>query len=254
MSNLSVIIVEDEANAAKHLTYLLQENAPEVKILVRLQSIEQTVKWLAENPPPSLGFFDIQLEDGLSFDIFKQIPVDFPVIFTTAFNEYAIEAFKVNSVDYLLKPIKAEDLRFSLDKFRRINNRTKIDSATVNTILTEMSRASSTLLISYRDKIIPIPVSDFAFFYIQHNQVYGCTHKNQRHHLDFTFEELEQKVHPSKFFRANRQYIINRAAILEISLYFNGRLLLQLTPPTTDSVLVSKAKAPAFKQWLESGH
>lgn len=253
MKETRVIIIEDEINAAKNLKYLLEENAPDIAVMATHTNIEQSIDWLRENPSPSLGFFDIQLEDGLSFEIFKTLHIDFPVIFTTAFNEYAIQAFKVNSIDYLLKPIHASDLRLSLEKFRKLTQ-PKMDSALIQKMLNALpsQHETSTLLVQFRDKIIPIPVSDFAFFYIQNNLVHGCTHKNQTHIVDFTFEELEQKIQPRQFFRANRQYMVNRMAIQEMELFFNGRLLLKLSPPTHESLLVSKAKVPLFKQWMEA--
>jgi two-component system response regulator LytT len=253
MKETPVIIVEDEANAAKNLKYLLEENAPDVEVMATLASIEQTLDWLRENPPPSLGFFDIQLEDGLSFEIFKSVNIDFPVIFTTAFNDYAIEAFKVNSIDYLLKPIFEADLQFGLEKFRRLA-RPKPDHDLLHKVMNTLSRQqeTSTLLVHFRDKIIPVPVGDFSFFFIRNNLVHGCTHTNQIHILDFTFEALEQKLPRRQFIRANRQYIVGRAAVLEMELFFNGRLSLKLSPATGEPVLISKARVSLFKQWMES--
>ncbi|AYB29092.1 LytR/AlgR family response regulator transcription factor [Chryseolinea soli] len=253
MRDTRVIIVEDELNAAKNLKYLLAEHAPDMGVMATHASIEQATDWLRKNPPPSLGFFDIQLEDGLSFEIFKLINIDFPVIFTTAFNDYAIEAFKVNSIDYLLKPVHAADLQFSLEKFRKLAQ-PKPDKDLIYNVLNTLSRQqeTSTLLVHFRDKIIPVPVGDFAFFFIRNNLVHGCTHKNQIHLLDFTFEALEQKLPRRHFIRANRQYIVNRTAIQEMELFFNGRLSLKLSPAPSETVLISKAKVPLFKQWMEA--
>jgi two-component system, LytTR family, response regulator LytT len=216
-----------------------------------LGSIEQTVAWLSANHHPDLAFFDIQLEDGLSFEIFRQVEVDFPVIFTTAFDEYAIEAFKVNSVDYLLKPIKEQDLRFSLDKYKRLN-KGNISSALIRRIMESIPGygAASTFLIHYKNKLIPVADKDFAFFYIDNGLVHGCTHTNQVYPIGHTVEELEVKLNAKQFFKANRQYIVNRSAVKEIEFYFNGRLLLKLSPPPKEAVLISKARVPMFKEWM----
>jgi two-component system LytT family response regulator len=212
----------------------------------------QTVAWLSSNPTPDLAFFDIQLEDGLSFEIFKKVEIDFPIIFTTAFDSYAIEAFKVNSIDYLLKPIKEEDLKFSLDKYRNLNG-SKVSRAVIDKIVDSMRarQGLSTFLIHYKDKLIPIAEKDFAYFYIDNGVVHGCTHSNQTYLMDQTVEELDRQLNDRQFFRANRQYIINRAAIKEAEFYFNGRLLLKLSPAAKDNVLISKVRVPVFKDWIK---
>jgi two-component system LytT family response regulator len=252
MNRTNVIIVEDEAGAAYNLQLLLKDIAPDVEVVATLASIEQTVEWLSENQHPDLAFFDIQLEDGLSFEIFKQAEINFPVIFTTAFDEYAIEAFKVNSVDYLLKPVKEDGLRFSLDKYKKLSQR-NVSGDLIRKIMDSIPgyRETSAFLIHYKDKLIPVADKDFAFFYIDNGLVHGCTHAHQTYTIEYTVEELEAKLNPRQFFKANRQYIVNRSAVKEIEFYFNGRLLLKLTPPSKDAVLVSKARAPIFKDWMK---
>jgi two-component system, LytTR family, response regulator LytT len=249
---MKVIVVEDEAGAADNLLLLLKEIAPQTDVLATLASIEQTVEWLSDHAHPDLAFFDIQLEDGLSFEVFRQVEIDFPVIFTTAFDEYAIEAFKVNSVDYLLKPIKEHDLRFSLDKYKRLN-KGNVSHALIRKIIDSMPGPGegSTFLIHYKDKLIPVADKDFAFFYIDNGLVHGCTHTHQTYPIEHTVEELEAKLNARQFFKANRQFIVNRAAVKEIEFYFNGRLLLRLSPPAKDAVLVSKARVPVFKEWMK---
>lgn len=251
MNNISAIIVEDEKGAADNLQLQLTEIAPDITILAILPNIEQAVTWLCNNRSPDLAFFDIQLEDGLSFEIFKKVEIDFPVIFTTAFDAYAIDAFKVNSIDYLLKPIKEDDLKFSLDKYRKLNG-SNISEATIDKIVSAMRARGglSTFLIHYKDKLIPVPEKDFAYFYIDNGLVHGCTHGNQTYLMDHTVEELDRQLNEWQFFRANRQYIINRAAIREAEFYFNGRLLLRLSPSAKSDVLVSKVRVPVFKDWI----
>lgn len=252
MKEIRVIIVEDEIGAANNLQLLLTDVAPEVQLTKVLTSIEQTVDWLLKNPHPDLAFFDIQLEDGLSFEIFNRVQINFPVIFTTAFHQYAIDAFKVNSVDYLLKPIKDEELRFSLDKYKKLNNG-NVSQELLAKILSSMprSREAVTFLVHYKHKLIPIPEKDFAFFFIENGLVHGCTYSNQTYPIDHTVEQLEMELTATQFFKANRQYIVSRAAIKEIEFYFNSRLLLKLSPPAKDPILVSKARVPLFKEWMK---
>jgi two-component system response regulator LytT len=252
MTNIRVVIIEDEIGAANNLTLLLKEIAPEVRLLAVLTSIHQSVEWLSQNQHPDLAFFDIQLEDGLSFEIFKHLNLNFPVIFTTAFNEYAIEAFKVNSVDYLLKPIKEEDLRFSIQKYKNLHEG-NITQNLINKIYNSLPRYREpvTFLIQHRDKLIPVPEKDFAFFYTESGLTHGCTHANQTYSIDKTIEDLELTLASTEFFRANRKFIVSRAAIKEIEFYFNSRLLLKLSPSAKDTVLVSKARVPLFKKWMQ---
>jgi two-component system, LytTR family, response regulator LytT len=251
LNSVRAIIVEDEKGAADNLQLQLAEIAPDITVLAILPDIEQSVAWLSGNRAPDLAFFDIQLEDGVSFEIFKKVEIDFPIIFTTAFDSYAIDAFKVNSVDYLLKPIREEDLKFSLDKYRKLNgsnvSRTMIDK------IADSMRAKqgwSTFLIHYKGKLIPIAEKDFAYFYIDKGLVHGCTHANQTYLMEQTVEELDRQLNDKQFFRANRQYIVNRAAIKEAEFYFNGRLLLKLSPACKDDVLISKVRVPVFKDWI----
>lgn len=251
MTRLKVIIVEDEPGAAGNLQSILADVAPYAMVMAVLTSIEDTVNWLISKPAPDLAFFDIQLSDGLSFEIFKKVDMAFPVIFTTAYDHYAIEAFKVNSIDYLLKPIKEEALAFSVRKYEKLNKAT-IDKESIAQILKSVSaRHSATFLVHYKDKLIPISAKDISYFSIDQGLVRACTSKNQLYPIDYTLEELEESLDENRFFRANRQYIINRTAIRDIELYFNGRLAINLTPKAPDRVLVSKARAGEFRAWMK---
>jgi two-component system response regulator LytT len=254
VNTIHAIIVEDETGAATNLRLLLGEIAPDITIVEILPGIEQTVSWLSSNPAPDLAFFDIQLEDGLSFEIFKQANVDFPIIFTTAFDSYAIEAFKVNSIDYLLKPITSDALMFSLSKYRKSVS-TPIDRNIIDKIMRTMGprQSFSSFLIHHKNKLIPIAEKDFAYFYINNGLVHGCTSTNQVYLMEQTVEELSLQLNEEQFFRANRQYIVNRLAIKEAELYFNGRLLLRLMPESKEEVLISKIRVPVFKDWIKKG-
>ena len=248
---LDLIIVEDELTAAENLRLMLKDIDAEINILAILPSIEKSLEWLSFNKHPDLAFFDIQLEDGVSFEIFKKAEVDFPVIFTTAFDEYAIEAFKVNSIDYLLKPINEENLIFSLKKYEKLNKR-NVDNEMADKILGSIlsEQKATTFLIHLKDKLIPVSAKDVAYFYIQEGLVRGRTHQNQLYPIDHTLDELEESLETNQFFRANRQYIVNRKAILEMEFFFNGRLSLKIAPPTPETVLISKARVPVFKSWM----
>jgi len=219
-----------------------------------LESIEEAVKWIKSNPKPELGFFDIQLADGVSFEIFDKTEVSFPVVFTTAFDEYAIRAFKVNSIDYILKPIKKSDVEFTINKYKNSYKKTSIDKNLLDVIHTLTNKADSekkTILIKKYDGFIPIPVSDFALFLIENGIVYGLTLREEKYVVDETLDVLENKLNNNDFFRANRQFIASRKTIIEVSNYFNGRLLLKTKPKTEEQILISKARVNIFRQWLE---
>jgi two-component system LytT family response regulator len=252
MKNLSTIIVEDEAGAATNLQYMLHDLFPGAQVMAVLSSVEQTATWLAEHRRPDLAFFDIQLEDGLSFEIFKRAVVDFPVIFTTAYDQYALNAFKVNGIDYLLKPIDEDDLQRSLLKFERLTQ-PPLDVGIIERILQSVSPATKpiTFLVHFKDKLIPVPAADIAFFYIDNGLVHGCTHGQQVYPIEHTLDELEALLDPQEFFRANRQFIIHRRALKDVVFYFNGRLSLNMTPTTPEAVLISKARVPVFKNWMK---
>lgn len=250
MRELNVIIVEDEAGAAKDLMLLLKTVDQDIVIKSVLADVEQTIAWIMSNPAPDLAFFDIQLEDGVSFEVFKRCQVSFPVIFTTAYDQYAIEAFKVNSIDYLLKPIKEADLRAGITKYKDLR-KTELDQNIVRQLLDalESRQKTLTLLIRIRGKLIPVLDSDFAYFYMDNGLLKGRTQNNQVFTLDQTIEELDKKLNSQNFFRVNRQVIANRTAIQEAEHYFNGRLALKLLHPPSTPVLISKARVQIFKTW-----
>ena len=251
MTRLSAIIVEDEVGAANHLSILLSNLQEEIQLLACFKSVQETVEWIVDGGQPDLAFLDIQLEDGLSFEIFKRCDVSFPVIFTTAFDQYAIDAFKVNSIDYLLKPIKESQLKSSVNKYKTLRS-PSIDGKVLRNILEAMGsgRREYTLLIHHRGSIRPITETEFAYFHLENGQLYGCTKNNQSYSISCNIEQLFDTLDQYLFFRANRQVIVNRSAIAEAELYFNGRLSLKLRPPKKDQILISKARVSVFKEWL----
>lgn len=254
---MNVIIVEDEYSATQNMLALLKEIDGNINVLACLESVDDTVLWIENNPSPELAFFDIQLTDGTSFEIFEKTEVKFPVVFTTAFNEYALKAFKVNSIDYILKPIKKNDVEFAINKYRNLAaNYNKPDNTEFLSALQAINNKlvqsyKKTLLIKKLDGFVPIPVDDLAFFFIENGVVHGTTLRREKYVLDENLDLLERQLSPDDFFRASRQYIISRQSIVEVCNYFNGRLLVKTSPTSPDKIIVSKARAGIFKKWLE---
>lgn len=249
MSSISAIVVEDEPGAARHLVSVIQAVDPGIVIRGVFGSVEDTVDWINSNFPPDFAFFDIRLEDGLSFEIFRRCDVRFPVVFTTAYDQYAIEAFKVNSIDYLLKPIKESDLRFSIDKFKRHKGSGSGQRAIIQMLKTfERQQHPMSLLIRVKDRLIAVEEREFFYFHLENGIVHGRTDSHY-YTIDQTMDDLVSSLSSSMFFRANRQFIVNRSAIREAEFYFNGRLSLKLFSEPSVPVLVSKARVPLFKTW-----
>ena len=252
---MRVIIVEDEKSAIKNMVALLQEIDSTITVIASLQTIGEATNWIANNSSPELAFFDIQLAYGLCFAIFEKTIVEFPVIFTTAYNEYALRAFKVNSIDYLLKPIKKQELVFAMNKYKKIKkdfalkNENFINAIKVLNIEIKQS-LKKTVLVKKFDGLIPIQTLGFANFFIESGIVYGYTHNKEKFVLDETLEALSEQLSPSDFFRANRQFIVSRNSIKEACNYFNRKLILKLNLSTNDNILISKARVSLFIDWL----
>ena len=252
---MRVIIVEDEKSAIKNMVALLQEIDPNITVIASLQTISEATKWITNNPSPELAFFDIQLADGLSFEIFKKTLVEFPIIFTTAYNEYALRAFKVNSIDYLLKPIKKQELVFAINKYKKINEDLVLKNenfiAIMKTLNIEIKQSyKKTILVKKFDGLIPIQTSSFAYFIIENGIVYGYSYDKEKFVIDETLDQLERQLSSSDFFRANRQFIVSRNSIKEAQNYFNKGFSLKLNPSQNEIILIRKAKVTLFKDWL----
>jgi DNA-binding LytR/AlgR family response regulator len=255
IEEMKVIIIEDESKTAKELKGMLQDLDSEISVEAILPSVSSAVRWLKENPAPELIFSDIQLGDGLSFEIFREVHTEAPVIFCTAFDEYAIRAFEANSIDYLLKPIEEDMLQRSLEKYFRFKehliNGTRYAS-NLNKVLLQMDAAyKQNILVHHREKIIPIRVADIQFIYASDGAVYLYTHNDKNYPVQYTIEQLESMLNPQHFFRANRQFIINRDAIQNIEHYFNRKLFVTTKCPTPEKIIVSKIKAQPFLKWIE---
>ena len=253
---MKTVIIEDEPLIARDLQKLLKQVAPEAEILATLNSLATATAWFAVNPEPELLLMDIQLSDGVSFDLFHSISISCPVIFTTAYNEYAIRAFKVNSIDYLLKPIDVTDLQAAVDKFHRLRAQPVDFRQHLAALLKELTPAGEKLkyrerfMAHFKNTLMPVPVDRVGYF-VKDELIYLVTHDNQRLVTDYdTMEEIEHEVDPAIFFRANRQYILPLNTIAHFKTHYNGKLIVKLLPPLNAEVEVSREKAAEFKKWL----
>lgn len=251
-----VIIVEDETAAVVNLRSMLSKVEPESEIVAVLESVEEAVEYFGNKPEAEIVFMDIHLADGDSFRIFGSVEIDIPIIFTTAYDEYALQAFKVNSVDYLLKPFHEEDLRRALDKLNRLTQSERAEERERrNKMVSDIgSENVQTMLVRYKDRIIPIKMEDVAFFYTFSERVTLTTLGGESYPVDKTLEALSQSLSCEEFYRANRQFIISRRAVKDIVVWFGSRLSLNLTVETPERIIISKARVPDFKQWLQSVH
>ncbi|MBT8293248.1 MAG: LytTR family DNA-binding domain-containing protein [Eudoraea sp.] len=253
---MKVVIVEDELAASENLTYLLKKLNPDIEVLTVLDSVRSSVAYFSKPNEAELVFMDIHLADGLSFEIFDKVKIIKPVIFTTAYDQYALKAFKVNSIDYLLKPVDEDELAKALNQFEV---QSKLDSppalemeGLLNLIKSSNKTYKETYLVSHRDQLIPIKTSSFAYLYIDTGIVKGVTKDNKSYTLDKNLEDIENELDPSYFYRVNRQFIVHKDAIANIKYYFNGKLILNVSPVFKEKIVVSKAKSAAFKKWINS--
>lgn len=261
MNELRIVIVEDEPATARNLSHLLRTADNFIRISANLSSVDESVRWFAANPHNyDLVFMDIRLSDGVSFDIFKNAEILKPVIFVTAYNDYALQAFRNNGIDYVLKPFDEEDISRALQKYRSLTALRDHDGVNAKLVtsqlidqLTQLTRSyKKSFLIHFREKLIPVEVSKIGWFYTANEVAYACTMDGKQLAVEFTMEQIEQQVDPQLFFRANRQFIINRTAILEANFYFNGRLSVKVKPDAPEKILISKARVPQFKAWMNS--
>lgn len=251
---MKTIIIEDEEAAASSLGSLVLELYPDTEILCVLQSVEESVEWLGANRMPELIFMDIHLSDDSSFSIFKEVDITCPVIFTTAYDEYALKAFEVNSIDYLLKPIEKGRLHRAIEKYKTLAVAPNDNSALINKLLDDFRQVRSSyksyFLVAKQDKLTPLAVKDIAYIYTEDKVVTAVTTDRQNYNLDHTMEEIAAMLDPKDFYRANRQYIIARSTIKSASIWFGGKLSLNLTIPVQERVQISKARVKDFKNWL----
>ena len=251
---MKVLIIEDEEPAAKRLHKMLKEIEPGFNILDNIVSVSSAIKWFNENEAPDLVFSDIQLSDGLSFEIFKTVNLSSPVIFTTAYDQYAIEAFKVNSIDYLLKPIKKEELANAVNKFKKISASATPPAIDINKLLQSLNPGATEykkrFVVRYGEHIKTINIEEVVYFYTEDKVNFLCTKDSRRFVIDFNLDSLESTLDPKTFFRINRQYIIGIHSIAEMFAYTKSRVLIKLNPPAKHETIVSTERSAEFKHWL----
>ena len=249
---MKALIIEDEMIAAKALKKLLGEVSPGIEIVGVLESIEDSVEWIEENPMPDVIFMDIHLADGSSFTIFDKVSITCPVIFTTAYDEYALKAFEVNSIDYLLKPVSKEALERAMHKLLTLSE-TRVNSDQIEKLLAQLGEKKkyrNYFLLPERDKLVPLSVSNVAYAYIEAKTVKMVTYDNKSYYLTQTLDDLIAQLDPHEFFRANRQFVVARKAIKDVSVWFGNKLAINLIMETPERIIVSKARVGEFKFWF----
>ncbi len=248
---MKVLIIEDEPAAARRLAKLVHEIDEEIEVVEQLDSIEASVAWFANNKMPDLIFLDIHLADGSSFEIFNHVALDKPVIFTTAYDQYAVQAFKVNAIDYLLKPIKKEELEAAISKFKKWSKPgSNIDYDALARALHLDGMQGKRFLIRFGQTIRVVEMQDVAYFYTQDKITFITTKEGKRYPIDPSLEKVEEMVDTRKFFRINRQFIVNVDCIKEMHTYSKSRVKLEMIPPTEGDTVVSTERSPFFKKWL----
>ena len=252
---MKILIVEDEELAAKKLQKILVAVDPSVMVAGVTDSIKTTVEWLQENPQPDLILMDIELSDGQSFEIFNLTEVKSPVIFTTSYDEFALKAFKVNSLDYLLKPVQKDELEVALKKFHKLKGSQQSDM-NIDQLVKELQ--SKLIPVSYRkrflvkhaQKLISMEVGDIAYFYSDGRLNFFKTTDNKKFVVDYTMDELEEMLDPERYFRISRSFYVSINSVDKIDDYFGNRLILALKPAVDKEALVSREKVTEFKNWL----
>lgn len=253
---MKVVIVEDEIAASENLEFILQNIDATIEILKVVDSVKSAVVYFSKATEAELVFMDIHLADGISFEIFEQVKINIPIIFTTAYDQYAIQAFKVNSVDYLLKPINEEELSEAINKFKNRSKQTQhLDShiqGMLDLLKIKNKAYKTTYLVQKRDELIPVKTQDIAYFYIDTGIVKAVTFNKQFYIINKKLEDIDIELDPENFHRVSRQFILNRNAITNIKFYFNNKLIVNVNPPFEERIVVSKAKANDFKNWMNA--
>ena len=250
---MKVVIIEDEQLTADDLAETILKVSPGVQIVASLSSVNDAVIWFRKNEQPDLIFSDIQLGDGLCFEIFRKHPITTPVIFCTAFDEYALTAFKAHGIDYILKPFDEQTIANSLTRYKELERKFLGNNKQIETILqlfeNRKNQQQRSVLVYHKDKILPTKLQDIALFYIDHEITYLITFGQKNFTISKSLEELEE-ITGNSFYRANRQYLVNRKAVKEASQYFARKLSITLSIPFNETIIISKVKVPDFLNWL----
>ena len=258
---MRAIIIEDELLSMRYLREMLRRQSPPVEVIATADSLEAAVALLPHVAAPDVLFLDIHLSDGLSFELFEQLDIPYPIIFTTAYDAYALQAFKVNSIDYLLKPVVEGELRAALDKLHRLRTGSPttpsptVQPALLAQVLQQLQQApqyKEQFVVKVGEYLKVLPTRQIRYFFSSAGATWLCTAENRRFVLDLTLEQVEQLIDPRVFFRLNRAYLVQQQAIQEIIHFSNSRLKTVLLPaPVEGQVLVSRERVPAFRAWLE---
>ncbi|GAB3919814.1 LytR/AlgR family response regulator transcription factor [Larkinella terrae] len=254
---MNVLIIEDEELTARRLINLLHDYDPGIRVLAQLPSVAKSIEWFetADEVSPDLIFLDIHLEDDLGFSLIDQLNLTTPIIFTTAYDEYALQAFKANSVDYLLKPIDADELATAIDKFKALRQ-TSADSGVNPDLLVQLmteNRPSSyrdRFMVTVGPRLMSVPTSAIAYFYFENKATYLTTFSGQHYIIDYSLDKLGQLLDPNQFFRINRSFLVALSAIQSVYTYSGSKLKLELLPETRQEIFVSIDRVTAFKEWL----
>ena len=250
---MKALIIEDEILAAQSLQKLVKEVSPDTEIIGILQSIEESVAWFDENPMPDLVFMDIHLADGSSFAIFDKTKITCPIIFTTAYDEYALKAFEVSSIDYLLKPINRNDLTRAMNKYNALVGEKSDNNEAIDALLRQIGMKKnykSCFLVPERDKLVPLPTANIAYIYIEDKWVKAVTLDEYTHYISQTLDDIMNQLNPDDFFRANRQFIVSRKAIKDLTIWFGNKLSLNMSVKVPEKIIISKAKVSECKNWF----
>jgi len=249
---MRILLIEDEKPAVKRLLKLLEDYFPKSEFISDLDTVKKSINWFQSNEAPALIFCDIQLADGISFEIFETIKLSTPIIFTTAYDQYAIKAFQVNAIDYLLKPIDPEDLKRAIEKFNRHNLNSSIDLSLLRKLISpERQTYKNRFLVRFGEKIQSLSISEISFFFSEERVTFIQTDEGKKYVLDATLEQVESQVDPQQFFRINRKYLCSFPSISDIFTYSNSRLKVKLVNCSDDDILISREKTSDFKTWLD---
>lgn len=250
---MKIVIIEDEHLSADRLERMIKKYDPGIEVVAKLESVKQAIQFFADNPEPDLIFLDIHLEDNLSFAIFEHIKINAPVIFTTAYDEYAIQAFKLKSIDYLLKPIIQQELNAALEKYKEWNHPTGVDITSLyQSIQNQPPRFKERLSVQIGNKLKTIQVKEIAYFYSEENINFLMLYDKSSYPVDQSLDQLMNQLDPHDFFRINRQYIISLNAIRNVTVYPKRRLKIDLQPNADKEIFVSMDRIANFKDWLNS--
>ena len=250
---MKALIIEDELVAGQNLQRLISQVADDIQIIAVLQSVEESIEWFSLNVAPDVVFLDIHLADGSAFSIFEKVKIPCPIIFTTAYDEYALKAFEVNCIDYLLKPINQKNLERAVLKLRSLLSAKTDNAELISNLLAAFKQTKmvykSNFLIPYKDKFIPLAINKIACFYSENKMVKILTEDNQMYNIDSSLEDIYAQLDPAQFYRANRQYIVSHKDIKDIYVWFGSKVSINLNVSVPEKIIVSKARVAEFKAW-----